>query len=169
MLSNLTKNEKASLQARLSKNIVMPNNIFVDCWGYNSTPNDSGYHRVYVTHARTGKYHYVHRIMYTFTYGDLPAGTIVGHKCNRGSEGCCSPYHLEAVTPQQNVDTMMVSGRHKHGHIRPKLTAAQSKEIYNKKMAGSTQKELAVEYKRTTRQIRNIVSKIAKQVAVENM
>lgn len=54
-----------------------------------------------------------HRAAYEFTYGAVPPGMHVDHKChnNSGCTGgkdcphrkCCNPKHLEAVTQRENI------------------------------------------------------------------
>ena len=44
----------------------------------------------------------VHRIMYTFAWGDIPEGLELDHICR--NQYCVNPFHLEAVTHKKNME-----------------------------------------------------------------
>lgn len=50
-----------------------------------------------------------HRLAYYLTYGDIPEGKIIGHKCD--VRRCCNPEHLEAITNDENMAQMKERGR----------------------------------------------------------
>jgi|SRR6185312_307881 len=47
-----------------------------------------------------GKSKYAHRLAYELTYGAIPAGLHIDHRCR--NRLCFNPKHLEAVTAQEN-------------------------------------------------------------------
>ncbi len=60
----------------------------------------------------------VHRIMYTFAWGDIPDGLELDHICR--NQYCVNPFHLEAVTHKTNMErgdfSSMIKAHCKRGH-----------------------------------------------------
>ena len=72
----------------------------------------------------------VHRVMYKYIYGDIPADKPhILHQCDNPK--CCNPTHLYAGTAQNNMDDMMNRGRSLKGEKQhlSKLTEKQVLEI----------------------------------------
>lgn len=44
----------------------------------------------------------VHRIIYSYYYGDIPDGLQIDHMC--GNRSCINPEHLRALTPKGNTE-----------------------------------------------------------------
>lgn len=66
------------------------------CWEWQGYLNStSGYPSLRLL----GEY-YAHRIYYRYFIGPIPEGYHVDHCCH--NRICCSPLHLEAITPQEN-------------------------------------------------------------------
>lgn len=42
----------------------------------------------------------MNRLLWTFAYGEIPTGLVVGHKCN--NKGCINVNHFYLTTPEQN-------------------------------------------------------------------
>jgi hypothetical protein len=78
-----------------------------DCWPWLGgwDRKDSKYGRFYY-----GNFHIrAHRLAYILTYGYIPEGTEICHKCD--NPPCCNPAHLFAGTHQQNMSDMVAKGR----------------------------------------------------------
>jgi hypothetical protein len=108
----------------------------------------------------------VHRVAYELTYGPIPEGMFVCHRCD--NPPCVEPTHLFLGTPKDNVDDMVAKGREARGAMLPhtRLTEAQVAEIRQRyvprfgppKRGGrrSNAAELAEEYGVGVTYIRNI-------------
>lgn len=72
-----------------------------------------------------------HRIAYTITYGEIPNGMVVRHKCDNSK--CINPGHLELGTHVDNMKDRQERGRTVKGteHHSSKLTDEQALEIFN--------------------------------------
>ena len=66
------------------------------CWPWRGCQKPSGYGRFHIGDHRVA----AHRIAYVLTYGGIPDGYQIDHKC--GFKDCCNPHHLEAVSPEEN-------------------------------------------------------------------
>ena len=70
-----------------------------NCWVWLRSRNAGGYGRV-----RDGnKMRLAHIVWYERFVGAVPAGRVLHHICERGHEGCMSPWHLVPVTPAENA------------------------------------------------------------------
>jgi len=66
------------------------------CWNLGDTNRQK-----YGLMQKGGKSYPAHRCTYAMTYGPIPEGLVIDHKCENKS--CCNPAHLQAVTPRDNV------------------------------------------------------------------
>lgn len=92
-----------------------------------------------------------HRVMYEMTYGPVPEGMYVLHRCDVPS--CVRPDHLFLGTQKDNMDDMQAKGRKVVTVLRgeagtlAKLSWLQVREIRERYAAGGiTQKALGREY-----------------------
>ena len=84
-----------------------------DCIEWTGTITTNGYGQSIKILGETG----AHRIAYTLTFGEVPAGLELDHLCR--NRRCVNPYHLEPVTRTINT----------HRGARARLTMALASEI----------------------------------------
>jgi len=107
------------------------------CWEWTGSLNFDGYAQMSINNKKGS----VHRIMYTYIYGDIPSNRpLILHRCDNPK--CCNPTHLYAGTIHNNVDDRIKRNRSKIGekHGMAKLTEKQVLEIRASK---ETQRVLA--------------------------
>lgn len=125
------------------------------CWLF-SGPTQNNFHgRAYYE----GKYWQAHRLAYKLTYGSIPEGKFVLHKCDVGF--CVNPNHLFIGTQQDNVADMIAKGRARFSCIginngRATLTENQVREIRELHSRGISNLELVNKFNTTE----NVISKI---------
>lgn len=70
-----------------------------DCWLWTrSTDNRYG------TVSRSGKLRKAHVVAYELTFGPVPSGNEIDHRCHVWL--CCNPRHLRATTHKQNLENL---------------------------------------------------------------
>jgi len=103
-----------------------------DCWLW--TGALSPYGNFYYDKKRI----YAHRFSFTITYGDIPNGVLICHKCD--NPACCNPRHLFLGSSQDNNQDCLAKGRHKCARMpgsknaAAKLSEQQVLEIRGLKM-----------------------------------
>lgn len=87
-----------------------------------------------------------HRLSYVLSYGPVPSGMLVRHKCDNPC--CVNPEHLELGTASDNMKDRSARGRHPVGAkaSQTKITPGQRAEIVRRLRAGETQASLAREF-----------------------
>lgn len=144
--------------SRVNKNGSIPKHCpeLGNCWEWTAALIKG-----YGTATVHGKALRTHRFSWMLTYGNIPEGLLVLHKCD--NRKCVRPDHLRLGTNQDNMDDMWAKGRafNKRGeeHWHHILTKAQVIEIRaryeNGKVSAS---QLAKEYFVSRTNIKDIVN-----------
>jgi len=93
-----------------------------DCWEWVGGKDKDGYGRMMID-----RHNYrTHRLTYIETYGSIPEGLIICHRCNNPS--CCNPNHLYAGTIRENSQQCTKEGRRVSGEKHYK-TILSDKDI----------------------------------------
>lgn len=79
------------------------------CWLHQGSKNSRGYGRVGSDDHGHGM-RLAHRVAWEVTYGPIPAGLSVLHRCD--NPACCRPDHLFLGTQSDNMRDMVTKGRH---------------------------------------------------------
>lgn len=79
------------------------------CWEWIAAKYPAGYGSFYYN----GRNGYAHRFSYEFYNGPIPDRLTIDHLCRNKS--CVNPWHLEAVTNQENVRRAFADACH-NGH-----------------------------------------------------
>ncbi len=114
-----------------------------DCWEWKGYVLSNGYGQIRIDYRR----YRTHRLVYELTYGPIPEGLLVCHKCN--NRKCCNPKHLYVGTQKDNLKQMIEDGRKPIGEnsSKAKLNWKQINEIRKKYIPYIyTQKRLGKEY-----------------------
>jgi hypothetical protein len=131
-----------------------------DCWEWTGFRSPQGYGSV----AVNGKAARTHRVAYMLTFGEIPAGMCVCHKCD--NPPCCNPAHLFLGTHKDNRIDCIRKGREGHEGGAPKgcearpaakLKPEQIIEIRELRKSGKQYSELAEMFGVCKSQIGHIV------------
>ena len=107
-----------------------------ECWNWiGSTAKGYGYIKV-----AKGKNARSNRVAYELTFGDIPDGAVVRHKCDNPS--CCNPAHLQAGTQKDNVTDMILRGRNAKAIVANDSAA----EVHAAYLSGASAGKLAEQY-----------------------
>lgn len=95
------------------------------CWLWTASCTSHGYGQIMIA----GRMMRAHRVAWLLTYGAIPDGLVVRHKCDNAP--CCNPNHLEIGTQLDNVADMLGRERNVRGDRcgQSKLTNEQVAEI----------------------------------------
>ena len=107
-----------------------------ECYEWQGARNSNGYGRVMVD----GRKEYVHRIVYSLEYGDIPEGLEVLHRCD--NPPCININHLFLGTQADNTRDASAKGRMSHPHF-----AARGEAHHNAKLTWPEVNEIRRLYK----------------------
>lgn len=92
-----------------------------------------------------GRVQYAHRVAWQLTYGPIPKGVNVCHRCD--NPPCCNPAHLFLGTQADNMQDCADKGRAMVGAMkRAKLTPSVVAAIKSRLRAGETQQSIADDF-----------------------
>lgn len=80
------------------------NKTSADCWTWTA-----GTRNGYGTFRFKERHEYTHRVAYQLTFGEIPEGLVVRHRCD--NRLCVRPEHLELGTKADNSRDMVERGR----------------------------------------------------------
>ena len=126
------------------------------CWEFSGNRDCDGY-GTFTGVGRTPVR--AHRVAYEATFGTIPYGMVVRHKCD--NPPCVNPDHLEVGTHKQNTGDAVDRGRMATGerHGMHRLTDDEVAEIRDEYTTSPiTQRQLAKKYSCSQSQISNLVS-----------
>lgn len=93
--------------------------MVTECINWTGCTNSQGYGQIQIDGVKWA----AHRLVYTQTFGAIPDGLVVRHKCDNPL--CVNPEHPELGTQRDNVMDCVTRGR----HSRAKLTDEQVRAI----------------------------------------
>lgn len=106
----------------------------MDCILHTGAANNAGYGQV----RRDGKTWLAHRWVATQTFGPIPAGQVVRHKCD--VRLCINPEHLELGTQGDNLNDR------KERTVYRKLDRADAEAIKARLKEGEVMRTIAEDY-----------------------
>ncbi len=137
------------------------------CWLWQGAKNIQGYGKLGRGKKQEGTIA-AHRLSYELTFGPIPEGKYILHKCD--NPGCVRPDHLFIGSQTDNLIDMTLKGHRRfrthsgENNGRAKLTLAQVNKIRGRFAKGELRSSLAKEYEVNWSTINRIVKHIRWQM-----
>lgn len=146
-MTDYTPKDIERFNAKINKNGNVPAHCpeLGPCWEWTAYKLKTRYGYFSYKHAKAK---YAHRVAYEMTFGEIPEGLLVLHKCDNPS--CVRPSHLFVGTIQDNIADKILKNRHRSGEGVPnhKLTEMDVLIIRQRYAEGGiTHQQLADEFK----------------------
>lgn len=137
--------KKVTLEQRFWDKVIKTD----ECWYWLGAKKGRGYGHIWLN----GHMLAAHRIAWILSYGEIPLGTCVLHKCD--NPACVNPSHLFLGNNLDNTLDMVAKKRHYYGetHYNAKLTEEDILNIRNSPLSNA---ELARIYPVSFQQISKI-------------
>jgi len=125
------------------------------CWEWQSGCNAYGYGQFMIWKVKKAP-EISHRMAWMLTYGPIPPGKCVLHRCD--NRRCCNPSHLFLGTRPDNTADMVHKERHARGERagNVKLAKKQVIEIEQLAIEDTNQREIAIWYSITQPRVSRI-------------
>lgn len=125
---------------------------YTNSWGYGSIHGPD-------------KHHATHRLAWEVTFGSIPDGLQVLHRCD--NPPCCNPLHLTGGTRLENNQQAWERGLHPTGerHHAARISWAEVEEIRARRAAGESQASLARHFNVHQSHISTIVNHKSRRAA----
>lgn len=104
---NMAEMRRVDISERLSNKQIK--NGLKDCWGWSGAKDQKGYGIVSNRQSSKQSPEKAYRVSYEMTYGVIPIGKVVRHKCDNPE--CTNPNHLELGTQKENMQDCSRRGR----------------------------------------------------------
>ena len=130
-----------------------------DCWFWLGPQGHSGYGKLSKGKRGEGQIG-AHRLAWILTFGPIPDGLVVCHKCD--NPPCVNPLHLFLGTHSDNRADCVAKNRHVFGERHPKalLTTDQVRQIRERDSHGETESMLAASFGIGRTEVRRINARL---------
>ena len=120
------------------------------CLIWQGTKKDSGYGTIKINQI----IYRVHRLVYFLSFGSIPKGIYVCHRCDRPE--CVNPDHLFLGTQKENINDCRKKGRMSVGEHRPSSKLKEADVIYIFTNKTEAKRFIARKFKITPKAVRDI-------------
>lgn len=126
-----------------------------DCWPWTLSRHPFGYGQI----GTERRMRHAHRVAYELTYGVIPAGAMIRHRCD--NPPCCNPAHLVPGTHADNTRDMVERGRSARGSRAGNsiLVEADIPRIFELRKEGLTYREIGEQFGVTQSTIANVLTR----------